>query len=74
MFVAPGPVITGATQTVEEYRQRKVALITGEFECRAPPATPEKQQLAEPSIDMLLDPRYHWTRWIIFNGTVARKR
>ncbi|KAK9900736.1 GDP-mannose 4,6-dehydratase [Cystobasidium minutum MCA 4210] len=29
MFVASGPVITGATQTVEEYRQRKVALITG---------------------------------------------
>jgi hypothetical protein len=32
MFVAPGPVITGATQTVEEYRQRKVALITGEWD------------------------------------------
>ena len=29
MFIAPGPVITGATQTVTEYRKRKVALITG---------------------------------------------
>jgi hypothetical protein len=34
MFVAPGPVTTGATQTVEEYRQRKVALITGELVMR----------------------------------------
>ena len=29
MFIAPGPVITGATQSIEEYRKRKVALITG---------------------------------------------
>lgn len=30
MFVAPSPVMTGAAQSVEDYRQRKVALITGE--------------------------------------------
>lgn len=32
MFVAQaGPVLTGVQQTVEEYRRRKVALITGAF-------------------------------------------
>lgn len=32
MFVAPGPIITGATQSVHDYRKRKVALITGKCE------------------------------------------